>query len=81
MPDYSREDEFQRESENQFVQSVRAATAVAFEQAAWQPPENAYAILAAELRERGIDPEPDAVYTAATLISRGVEPAVLRHDD
>jgi hypothetical protein len=80
MPDYSREDEFQRESENQFVQSVRAATAIAFDQAAWQPPENVYAILASELRERGIDPEPDAVYTAATLISRGIKPAVLRDD-
>lgn len=82
MHDNSHEEHFQRESERQFLRSVREATAVAFEEAAWKPPENAYMTLARELRERGIDPEPDAVYTAAMLISRGVKPAVLRdHPD
>lgn len=78
MDEYSPEAHFQRESERQFRRSVREATAVAFEEAAWKEPENAYMILARELRERGIDPDPDAVYTAATLISRGIKPAVLR---
>lgn len=80
MPDYSRKDEFERASEHQFVQSVRAATALAFEHAAWQPPEGAYTILAAELGQRGIEPEPGAVYNVSVLISRGEQPAVLRAD-
>ena len=78
MRDSSREEQFQRESERQFRRSVREATAVAFEEAVWMPPENVYTVLARELSERGIEPEPDAVYTAATLISRGVKPSVLR---
>jgi hypothetical protein len=80
MPDYGRDQEFELESERQFRLSVRAATQVAFDQAAWQPPENVYALLATQLRQRGIDPEPDAIYTGATLISRGVKPAILRWD-
>jgi hypothetical protein len=80
MPDYGRDQEFELESERQFRLSVRAATQVAFDRAAWQPPENVYAVLATQLRQRGIDPEPDAIYSGATLISRGVKPAILRWD-
>jgi hypothetical protein len=37
-------------------------------------------ILAAELKQRGIYPDPAAVLQAAMLISRGKKPAVLRAD-
>ncbi len=80
MPDYARDEEFERESERQFRLSVRAATQVAFDRAAWQSPEHVYALLATQLRQRGIHPEPDAIYTGASLISRGIQPAILRWD-
>jgi hypothetical protein len=80
VPDYARDEEFECESERQLCLSVRAATQVAFGGAAWQPPENVYAPLATQLRQRGIDAEPDATYAGASLISRGIKPAILRWD-
>jgi hypothetical protein len=68
------------EQDRDFHRAVRAATAVAYARAAWQPPEYAYVILATQLRNRGIHPDPDAVYAGAELISKGIPPPVIRTD-
>ncbi|MPZ95393.1 MAG: hypothetical protein GEU96_10905 [Propionibacteriales bacterium] len=78
MSDFSRDEEFQREWERQYLRSVHAAASVAFERAAWQPAHEVYALLATELRRRGIEPDPQALYSAANLISRGRRPAILQ---
>lgn len=72
-----RVDAYAAQQEAQYVHSVQAATAVAFEETACRPPDQVYVALAWELASRGIDPEPSAVFDAAVLISRGRRPAVL----
>lgn len=81
MSDYSTNQEFAREWDYRYLRSVYAATAAAYERAAWRPPEEAFIALATELRDRGIDPDRDAVYTGAALISRGEQPPILRPGD
>jgi hypothetical protein len=71
---------FNREWERHYVRSVYAATAATFDRRAGDAPERAYVTLAIELRDRGIEVDPDAVYTAAMLISRGKQPAILKHE-
>jgi hypothetical protein len=78
MVDYSRDSEFRREWEYQYLQSVYVATAAAYERAAYQPADVAYVALASELRKRGVHPDPDAVFSGAALISRGEQPPILR---
>lgn len=78
MVDYSRDSEFRREWEYQYLQSVYAATAAAYERAAYQRADLAYLALATELRQRGVHPDPDAVFSGATLISRGEQPPILK---
>jgi len=76
------EDEWGRrtisESDPQFVHVVREAASVAYSTASGQPTHEVYVVLAAELKQRGIYPDPEAVLGAAMLISRGKKPAVLR---
>lgn len=72
-----RVEDYTAQAEAAFVRSVRAATMVAFEETAWQPPEQVFVTLTRELAARDIDPEPSAVFDAAVLISRGRRPAVL----
>jgi hypothetical protein len=72
--------DFRDEWDRQYVRSVRAAAQTAFDVAAGAPLPEAYVVLATELRRHGVDPEPSAVFDGATLISRRVKPAVLRHD-
>lgn len=74
-------DVFEREWDRHFVASVRRAVERTYELAVGLPPEVAYGILTEELRRRGIDPEPDAVFDGALLISRGERPAVLGLDE
>lgn len=64
--------------DREFVASVRRAAQAAFDRAAYLPAEQVYSVLAKELRRRGIDPDPDAVYEGAVLISQGKKPPVLR---
>ncbi|MGH3330939.1 MAG: hypothetical protein ACRDPJ_06475 [Nocardioidaceae bacterium] len=66
------------ESDPGFVQAVREAASVAYSTAAGQPTHEVYVLLASELKQRGIYPDPEAVLEAAMLISRGKKPAVLR---
>ncbi|HEX6486242.1 MAG TPA: hypothetical protein VF012_05995 [Nocardioidaceae bacterium] len=66
------------ESDPRFVDVVREAASVAYSTASGQPTHEVYVILAAELKQRGIYPDPSAVLQAAMLISRGKKPAVLR---
>lgn len=66
------------EADPRFVHLVREAAAFAYSTAAGQPTHEVYVVLAAELKERGIYPDPPAVLEAAMLISRGKKPAVLR---
>jgi hypothetical protein len=66
------------ESDPRFEQLVRDAASVAYSFAVGQPTHEVYVLLAAELRLRGIYPDPEAVLEAAMLISRGKKPAVLR---
>lgn len=72
------DDDFRDEWDRHFVRSVRKATQRTYELAAWRPPHEVYGVLAEELRRRGIDPDPEAVFEGARLISRGRRPAVLR---
>lgn len=65
-------------SETSFVRFVRDAASVAYATGVGQPTHEIYVVLAAELRKRGIYPDPEAVLEAAMLISRGRKPAVLR---
>ena len=72
------DDEFDRVGDVHFRRSVYAATSAAYERAAGGTPEMAYVALAVELRERGIEPDREAIYGAALKISRGEQPAILR---
>lgn len=69
---------FRTQREREFVASVRRAAQRTFHQAAHLPADQVYAILATELRRRGIEPDSDAVYEGALLISGGKKPPVLR---
>lgn len=73
-----REGFFEGNWDAHFASSVRAAAAAAFAEAAYQPPQHAYVTLARELTNRGVHPDPPAVFDAAMLISRGLPPPVLR---
>ncbi|MGH3812170.1 MAG: hypothetical protein ACRDUV_06900 [Pseudonocardiaceae bacterium] len=77
MADFSGDEEFERARELQFVRSVHAAVTVTFQRVAFGPPHEVYIVLSRELRIRGIDPDPQAVYAAAHQISEGREPAVI----
>ena len=66
------------ETDPRFVEFVREAASVAFSTSAGQPTHEVYVVLASELKQRGIYPDPEAVLQAAMLISRGKKPAVLR---
>lgn len=70
--------DFREEWERHYVASVRMAAQRTFDIAAWRPPHEVYAILTEELRRHGVEPEPDAVFEGALLISQGRKPAVLR---
>jgi hypothetical protein len=78
MGDFSRDEDFVRERDRQYLLSVCAAAAAAYDRAAYSPLGEARAVLAAELERRGIEPEPGAVLAGATLISRGELPPILR---
>lgn len=69
---------FQDEWDHQFVLAVHTAASVTYERVAWQSLQEVYVVLAQELEKRGIDPDPEAVYEGALLISRGRTPSVLR---
>lgn len=70
--------DFRREWERHYVSSVRAAAQTAFDQAVGRPLPEVYSVLTEELRRRGVEPDPDAVFDGALLISRGRKPAVLK---
>ncbi|MPZ60229.1 MAG: hypothetical protein GEU93_02800 [Propionibacteriales bacterium] len=78
MRDFSRDEDFRREWDYLYLRSVHAAASAAFERAVWKSEDEAYVALATELRNRGIEPEPDALLAGAALISRGEKPAILR---
>lgn len=69
---------FVSEEDPRFVGLVREAASVAYSSALGQPTHEVFVVLAAELKRRGIRPDPEAVLQAAMLISRGKKPAVLR---
>jgi len=73
--------DFRAEWERHYVASVRKAVQRTYDIAAWLPPHEVYAILSDELRRHGVEPEPDAVFEGAMLISRGRKPAVLREPE
>jgi hypothetical protein len=73
-----KDDAFKREWDHQYLRSVYAATLAAYERTAGGTPETAYVTLAVELQERGIEPDREAIYEAALLISRGEQPPILR---
>jgi hypothetical protein len=70
--------EFRDQWDRHYVASVRNAAQRAYEVASGRPAHEVYVVLSEELRQRGIDPEPDAVFEGAMLISKGRKPAVLR---
>lgn len=70
--------DFRAEWERHYVASVRKAAQRTFDIAAWRPPHEVYAILTEELIRHGVEPEPEAVFEGAMLISKGRKPAVLR---
>ncbi len=78
MEDDARSDGVVSESDPCFVELVRQAASVAYSTAVGQPTHEVYVVLASELKQRGIYPDPGAVLQAALLISRGKKPAVLR---
>ncbi|MPZ63760.1 MAG: hypothetical protein GEU93_21305 [Propionibacteriales bacterium] len=78
MYDFSRDEDFRREWDYLYLRSVHAAALAAFERAAWKSEDEAYVALATELRNRGIEAEPDALVAGAAVISRGEQPAILR---
>ena len=78
LGDLNNHDDFNRAWDVHFLRSVYAATSAAYERTAGGTPEMAYVALAVELRDRGIEPDREAIYTAAMLISRGEQPAILR---
>lgn len=73
--------EFRAEWERHYVASVRKAVQRTFDVAAWRPPHEVYTILSEELRRHGVEPEPEAVFEGAMLISQGRKPAVLREPE
>jgi hypothetical protein len=70
--------DFRDQWDRHFVGSVRDAAQRAFEVGSGRPAHEVYGVLSEELRRRGIEPEPDAVFEGAMLISRGRRPPVLR---
>jgi len=70
--------DFRDQWDRHFVGSVRDAAQRAFEVGSGRPAHEVYGVLSEELRRRGIEPEPDAVFEGARLISRGRKPPVLR---
>lgn len=70
--------DFRDQWDRHFVGSVRDAAQRAFEVGSGRPAHEVYGVLSEELRRRGIEPEPDAVFEGAMLISRGHKPPVLR---
>lgn len=68
---------YRAHQDRQYVESVRRAAQRAFDTAAYLAAEDVYRVLTTQLRLRGIEPDPDAVYEGAMLISRGRKPAVL----
>lgn len=68
---------FESAWERHYDSAVRAAAEHTFRTCANQGIQRVYLVLAEELRRRGIDPEPDAVFEGARLISSGRKPAVL----
>jgi hypothetical protein len=77
VPD-SRDAEFTRLSEYQYLRAVYDATAAAYKRVAGYPVEVASIALWIELRERGIEPDREAVDAGAVFISRGEKPPILR---
>ncbi len=63
-----------------FDKAVYAAADHAYRTCAFQEPHKVYLVLAEELRRRGIDPDPEAVFEGARLISQGRKPAVLERN-
>ena len=70
-------DMFEVEWHERYVESVRAAASVTYERTAGGSTHEAYMMLAGELQRRGIEPDPEAVYEAAVLISQRRLPAIL----
>lgn len=70
--------DFRDQWDRHYVASVRTAVQRTFDIAAWRPAHEVYVVLSEELRRRGIEPEPDAVFEGARLISQGRRPAVLQ---
>jgi hypothetical protein len=71
------ERDFRDEWDQHYVTSVRNAAEKTFETAAGSPLQEVFLVLTEELRRRGVEPEPGAVFDGALLISRGRKPAVL----
>jgi hypothetical protein len=71
------ESDFRHEWDHHYVTSVRNAAQTAFETAAGAPLPEVFLRLTEELRRRGVEPEPSAVFDGALLISQGRKPAVL----
>jgi hypothetical protein len=69
--------EYEQAWDAHYVRAVRAATEATFRACVNKEVPDVYLALAGELRRRGIEPEPEAVYDGAVLISRGRRPAVL----
>jgi hypothetical protein len=82
VPDAAKvgDEEFFRERERQYLLSVRAATAEVMQSSAWVSEQEAYRALEAALERRGIEPDPEAVRSGASLISRGRRPRILSLD-
>jgi hypothetical protein len=73
--------DFRDQWDHYYVDSVRKAAQHTFDVAARRPPHEVYLILSEELRQRGIDPDPEAVFEGARLISEGRKPAVLTESE
>ena len=73
--------DFRDQWDRHYVASVRTAVQRTFDIAARRPAHEVYVVLSEELRRRGIEPEPDAVFEGARLISQGRRPAVLQQGE
>jgi hypothetical protein len=71
------EGDFRDEWDRHYVISVRKAAQTTFDTAAGSPLHEVFLLLTEELRRRGVEPDPAAVFDGALLISRGRRPAVL----
>jgi hypothetical protein len=69
--------DFRDEWDRHYVASVRNAAQTTFDTAAGSPLQEVFLVLTDELRRRGIEPDPEAVFDGALLISRRIRPAVL----